>query len=329
MNSPVIRVDTDHFVTLEQIGRLERGLLSMRTRSEGDPRNLEAIAAVQYQEIVRLRAELDAAMGFEEKEYDVVASLAGPTIHFGVAPASAIAGFLTGFRTAIQSITAYLKTGELSSRGRLPEDISRQSDLQLAGIATGSVQLKFNLPEPQSLFPDYEKEPVEHSIRLMLEAVEWIASTKGVEELHHRVNDQQLARLLLSQANRVAPSRRGIISRVEFSGRFADPEVSYVLSLNSTRRIRDAFGPATPRSVSVTETGKLRSVDLDSGRFALRQRPDDEPDLLCFVPRQIVNQAVGFLVDDAAVLVIGTLEYDKRGRPSQLAVEEIYEFEED
>ena len=66
MNNPKTRNDTDFTVTLEQISRLERSLLSLRESSSASPEVLEAIAAVQYREIVRLRAELDAALGFAE-----------------------------------------------------------------------------------------------------------------------------------------------------------------------------------------------------------------------------------------------------------------------
>ena len=60
------RTDTDFRVTLEQIARLERSLLSLRESNHASPEVIEAIAAVQYREIVPLRAELDAAMGFAE-----------------------------------------------------------------------------------------------------------------------------------------------------------------------------------------------------------------------------------------------------------------------
>lgn len=62
-----VRQDTKFKVTIEQIGRLERALLAMRESSAGPPDTLDTIAAIQYQEIVRLRSELDAALGFAEE----------------------------------------------------------------------------------------------------------------------------------------------------------------------------------------------------------------------------------------------------------------------
>ena len=62
------RADTDYRVTIEQIGRLERGLLSVRESDSGSAESVNAIALIQYREIARLRSELDAAMGFDAKE---------------------------------------------------------------------------------------------------------------------------------------------------------------------------------------------------------------------------------------------------------------------
>ena len=62
------RSDTDFRVAIEQIGRLEHALLSVRESDSGSPESINAIALIQYREIARLRSELDAAMGFDAKE---------------------------------------------------------------------------------------------------------------------------------------------------------------------------------------------------------------------------------------------------------------------
>ena len=130
MNTPRVHEGTDFSVTSEQINRLERSLLSFRRSPLGSPEALEAIAAVQYQEILRLRAELDTAMGFEQQLCDLMVSLRGPTIGFGVAPASVIAGFLNNIRAAMQTVTAYLKTGE--TLGQRPAASKRNATFGLS-----------------------------------------------------------------------------------------------------------------------------------------------------------------------------------------------------
>ena len=68
MTAHIPRSDTDYRVAIDQIGRLERALLSVRESPVGSPLAVDAIALIQYQEIARLRAELDAALGFDWKE---------------------------------------------------------------------------------------------------------------------------------------------------------------------------------------------------------------------------------------------------------------------
>lgn len=74
-----VRQDTNFKVTIEQIGRLERALLAMRESSTGPPDTLDTIAAIQYQEIVRLRSELDAALGFAKEARGIGSPSKTPT----------------------------------------------------------------------------------------------------------------------------------------------------------------------------------------------------------------------------------------------------------
>ena len=320
-----VRQDTNFRVTIEQIGRLERALLAMREASEGAPDTLDAIAAIQYQEIARLRSELDAAMGFAEEPCDLVVSLQGPNVRVGVAPVRVVAETLNNIHGAIQAVFLYLTTGRLRSRGRLPDMLSRTTDFQFVGTSSGSVRIKLNLPESQSLFPEYDREPVERSARLMLQAVEWVSSSTHVSEFERRIEDEHLTRLLLSQVRRVAPPVNGIVQRVEFSGRLAGPESSYTLSSSSASRIRDAFSAVATGTAKVAEEGRLRSVDLDNGLFQLRQRPNDQPDLRCFIPSAIMTDALAYMLEDTSVILEGGLDYDKLGLPYRLNVENIYE----
>lgn len=329
MSDSSINREADFIVTSEQVTRLERALLSLRQSSIGSPQALQTIAAIQYQEIIRLRAELDAAMGFSEENCDLTISLGGPTIGFGIAPASAIVGFLNNFHAALQSIAVFVASGELPGNGRLPQSISRSSDFRFVGAASGSVRLKLNLPEPQTLFPQLDMEPVERSLQLMLETIEWVDSVKQVDELGDRVRDDRLLRLLLTQVQRVAPSPNGAIHRVEFFGRLVKSDMRHVLSRRSANRIRDAVDTIAAKSAAVVEEGKLRSVDMDSGVFQLRQRPNDQPDIRCRLPRGIMTQAISYLLEDSVVAVSGVMEFDNKGRPTLLIAEDIYEVRSD
>ena len=320
-----VRQDTNYKVTIDQIGRLERGLLVMRESAAGTPDVLDTIAQIQYQEIARLRAELDAAMGFAEEVSDLVVALKGPNVGFGAVPSSVIATTLNNVRGAVQTVSAYLLTGRLMSRGRFPESVSRLTDFQFAGVGSGSVRIKLNLPESQTLFPKYDREPIERSVQLLLKTVGWISSNATIDEFDRSTNDERLMRLLLTQVHRVIPSQNGIVQRIEFSGRLASSEDVYILSHASANRVWDALREVTTTQTRVAERGKLRSVDIDKGAFELRQRPEERPNLLCDVSDRDLPQALDYLIRDISVVLEGIQEFDSRGWPSRLKVENIYE----
>ena len=79
----------------------------------------------------------------------------------------------------------------------------------------------------------------------------------------------------------------------------------------------------------VTEEGKLRSVDIDTGTFILRQRPNDKPDLFCSIPPvkrdTTLRQAVKYLAGETPVYVEGVQKFDSQGMPSRLIVEGVHE----
>lgn len=320
-----VRQDTNFKVTIEQIGRLERALLAVRESSTAPPDTLDTIAAIQYQEIARLRSELDAALGFAEEASDLVVSLQGPNVGLGKAPASVIATTLDNVRGAVQTVSSYLITGQWKSKGRPPQVVSQSTDFQFAGVASGSVRLKLNLPDPQSLFRDFEREPIERSVRLLLETVRWVSSNTRLDEFEQSIKDDRLIRLLLTQVRRVTPPARGVVQRVEFSGRLAGSNGSHFLSHSATKRIMDALNEVSPGETRVTEEGKLRSVDIDSGDFELRQRPDNKPNLPCRIQSEDLPQALDYLVRNIMVIAVGVQRVDDRGWPSRLDVEHIYE----
>lgn len=321
------RQDTNIKVTVEQIGRLERGLLAMRKSAVGSPDTLDTIALIQYQEIAKLRSELDAALGFAEKVSDLVVTLQGPKVEFGVAPSSVIAATLNNVRGAVQTVSSYLTTGQWLNKGRFPDNVSRLADFQFVGAASGSVRIKLNLPEPMSLFPEYDHEPIKRSVQLILRTIGWVSSYAHVDEFERSIEDERLTRLLLTQVRRVTPPRNGVVQRMEFSGRLASPKNRYVLSYSSANRIRDALSEVSAKATRVSEEGKLRTVDIDSGVFQLRQRPNGKPDMRCEIHADIMRQALDFLVGDITVIVEAVQQFDEHGRPSHLQVEDIYELE--
>lgn len=317
--------NTDFRVTIDQIGRLERALLSLRTSANGSPEVLDTIALIQYQELLRLRSELDAMLVSADEVSDLVMSLQGPYVELGTAPSSVIASMLTNIRSAVQSVSSYLITGQQARGGRFPDWISQPTDFQFVGLSSGSVRIRLNLPEPQTLFPEYGREPVERGVRLILDTISWIASDIPINSFEQRIQDEYLIRLLLTQVRRVVPTRNSVVQRVEFSGRLANPDNRYVLSPLSTNRIKYALKENSDGKIMVAEEGKLRSVDIDHRVFELRQRPDGKPDISCYISDEILHQALDFLVRDIPVIVEGVQEFDDLRKPVRLKVEDVYE----
>ena len=261
--------NTNYMVTAQQIVKLEHGLLSLRQSSKASPEAVDAIAAVQYQEILRLRAELDAAMGFEEVPSDIEVALSGPTIGIGTAPARAVSVFLTSLRGAMRAVTAYLMTGEPPGRGRLPRYVTRPAEIQFVGAASGSLRLKLNLPEPSRLFPESNLEQVTRSLRLMFEVVDWASSSEGIETLNAKVDDSRLKHLLLGQVQRIGPTPRSAIQRVALSSRLSDSSVTHILSRKSMVRIRNALQDMSKGAVSVTHETVTYPVALEASESEL------------------------------------------------------------
>ena len=159
---------------------------------------------------------------------------------------------------AVQTVSSYLATGRMSGSGRTPNNISKLADFQFMGAASGSVRIMLNLPRSQTLFPQYDQEPVERSVKLILDTVEWVSSTASVDEFENSIGDERLVRLLLIEARRVTPPRNGLVQRIEFSGRLVSPNASYILSQRSSKRISDTLKEFSAKVSKVTEEGKTK-----------------------------------------------------------------------
>ena len=326
MSGQDVRNDTNFEFTIEQIGRLERALMSVRESPVVSQEALDTIALVQYQEIVRLRTELDAALGFDsEKAGDLVIALHGPYVGIGTVPSSIISAILNDVYGAVRSVSSYLIRGYQGESGRYPSWLSQSADFDFAGVSKGSVRIRLNLPKPQTLFADDDRKLIERSVRLILDTIDWLTTGDCIDDFGQSVEDERLERLLITRIRRMVPSRNGIVQRIGFSGRLARPEGNYILSHSSADRIRNAFYKSSSGTRRVVEEGKLRAVDIDRGVFSLRQRPGDKSDLPCRISGEILFHALEHLVRQDTVIVEGVRQYDEWGKPTQLEVEDLYE----
>lgn len=320
--------DTNFAVTAEQIARLEQALLSLRESSDGAPEVIEAIAAIHYNHILELRAELDAALGFAEEVADLMISFGGSGIGLGTAPFGVISSTLAKVHYALRNVVGFVLNEEAPTRGRPTQVSTRAADFQFVGVKPGSVRVMLNIRDPHSLLGEFDREPLETAVGHVLRVARWASSNENFGSLRSALNDDGLARILLSQVRHFVPDSHSTIEYVALSGRLAHSQQEVMLTRAAGKRLGDAFSEIKGRhTMSVIESGKLRQVDLDSDLFHLRERPDDQPALRCHIPREILAQALGYLVEDERVTLEGIQKFDSHSRPATLEVTQIYPAE--
>ena len=324
MTEPRVNQNIIPSVTIDQISRLERALMAMRNTAEGSSDILDMIALMNYKEIIRLRQELDASLGFDPiYTNDLVMSLQGERVDFMSIPSSIIETTLANLRKGVQAISAYLAMGRRIKGGRYPSWLSDGTNFQLTGLAGGSVRIMLNIPELPLHSSKYEREAIEKGIELFLQSIHWVSSSSDISIFMRAIEDQYLASLLLNQVRRVVPAQNGIVECVEFSGKMATSKGSYVLTPKSVERIRYALHTVINNERSVTESGRLGSVDIDKGIFELRDR---SPYLVCEIPDGLLPKALRYMLNNITVSVEGLQRFDNYGRPTQLIVDKIYEY---
>lgn len=318
-------MNTNFSVTAEQIARLEKALLSLRETTEGHPKVIEAMATLQYDYILELRAELDAALGFGEKEPDLVVAFGGSGVGLGTAPFGLISSTVAKVNFALRNVVSFVLNGEAPARGRPTQALTSAADFRFVGVKPGSVRIMLNVQDPHTLLREFDREPLETAVGHILRVAEWASSNEDFAGFRAVLGDDSLARVVLSQVQHIVPSPRGDIEYVGLSGRLVSSSQEVLLTRATGRRLGDAFSEMRiGNSVSVIESGRLRQVDLDSDMFHLRERTDDQPSLRCHIPREILAQALGYLVEDERVTLEGIQKFDGQGRPAILEVTQVY-----
>ena len=241
--------------TIERISRFERALLSTRYTPDAAPSVLNTTIRINYQEITRLRAELDAALGFDhDLVYDLALTLSGPKgVALGLVPLSVVAGILNDVRLAVQTVAAYLAIGRTPQRGPLPKWIRQAADLSVSEMSAGSVRIGLNIPSEFALSHPYGCEYVERSIRMILYTISWICSDATLEDFLSQVDDIVLHKLLLSETRRLIPNRDSIVECIQFSGRLVDANHAHMLEHPFVHKIDAALGRISLAESAMTE----------------------------------------------------------------------------
>ncbi len=255
-------------------------------------------------------------------------SLEGRDVALGRTPAGLVTRFVDSFRRGLQSVLELLESRtppRIAENRRHPQWVERACDLPLIGLEPGGVRVLLGAPPADSLFSDSERGDLLNAVEVLFGALEWAA---GAERKDSPAAFESLPaparRAVLAVVARLLPPPSGPVERVGFrrpGTRGESGERRATLDRPARRRVRVELDRLAAEGRAAEAEGVIRSVDLDSRTFALRERPGNLPDLPCDYGPGAENAVKTCL--DRRVLVSGTLETVRGRRGQRMAVEAV------
>ena len=207
--------------------------------------------------------------------------------------------------------------------------LPKHVDLELAGIAKGSLFVGFKAPESifyqgkESIFGD--DDPLLVATKAALKTLNVVShevsDTDGItesEELSSVIDDPKIRDAGLLAVKRISPSSRSNIDVVSVTGRndFGRPA-------HLTSDVRKSINSALKKPMDSQEVdsffGQIREIDLDAKRFELRGIADQELQSIRCIYTNLENFEPKRMLD-TSVRVTGTVARDKNGRPRLLSI---------
>lgn len=209
---------------------------------------------------------------------------------------------------------------ELSDRDA--KKLSNKLDLRFTGFAPGSIYAGFTLSEIPAIMGSDEPELVFSTLKSAIRQLPAIPEFIGDESLSSGINelipDPAMRDASLETVFKLSPSGRAGIHSVDISS----PDAR-IASLTNRERVvlRDALmRPVTLIKKTGRFVGEVREIDLDSGRFHLRNI-EGVGTVRCVMPS--VTSEMGQKLLGAQVLVEGEYESDPSGRPRLMFVSSV------
>ena len=317
-------------VVREQLATAEAALDSLRREVLfQNPEMYEVMSESYIDMILSLRGEIDAYLGIEAipETADLVISLEGQRVGLGHTSAALVTRFIDTFRRGLQSAVEIIESIDRPDaahrRARWIENIC---DLPFVGVVPGSVKILLGEPEFQGLFSQEEMQSFSKAVDLVFEGLTW-ADTYNVDSPDHPFANlsKETRQSLLGLISRLLPPRSGDVERVAFR-RKASPEsvgksTTATLTRSSRERIRAALEEMATDAEYAELEGVIRSVDLDTQTFVLRERPDNQPDLPCEYGSELEDAVKEFL--DSRVLVAGSLQTSQKTKKARMSADTI------
>lgn len=290
--------------------RLEIALAALRRRIEPVNQELFRSMAQSYlSNIEQIRREIDAFTGVtlaEERKAPFWMILEGERLATQEISSRLLSEWLGKLRRALQNVGGYISTGKILS-GRPSIELNEFTDPRIVALRPGSIRIGIRLPTPEVQTELFD-ETVEDSISLahkaltrVLDLVAWIDS--GQQTLpSEQFPDTTETIILTNQVSSLVPSRKGAVQIVRFSGALVPTPTGLHISHEALPRLRRLAASLTETYEDSVE-GVIREIDLDAQRIILRERGPERPDVKCYLPDELVDQAEGLL--DRHVRVLG------------------------
>lgn len=315
-------------VVRQQLIRAETALESLRSELLPKNQQMYELISESYVEVIQsLRSEIDLYLGIAPAlvASDLTISLEGPTVSLGHTSAAVVTRFIDAFRTGLQSAVEITENVERPKTARRRERwIENLCDLSIVGVAPGSIRVLLSHPNSKTLFNEDEKQTLQNAVEFLFTGLSW-ADTENIEKDHPFTSlTSEQRQSLLALVTRLLPPRSGDIDRVAFERNGIDSRQDsrrIVLTQASRDRIRQELESLHSTVEFVELTGVIRSVDLDSKTFILREREDGQPELTCEFSPDLDEGVKEFL--DSRVVVAGTLETRPRSKKQLLLVDTI------
>lgn len=307
--------------TREQLARLEEDLFSMQKEIlPVNPERFYLLAEAYVDHIAELRGQIDEYIGIKacQDEFEGLwMRLIGPSIQLGTASASLLVNTVENFRKSIRSIAAIL-SGELPRKGRISKSIERSCDLVIVGLKQGSMKVGLGLPpERQADFLKSAELPAVKAIDIFMEVSSWASSLEEEPVVPLSIENLPYKDFILRQVLNMTPSKNMPIEVIEFSGKLVHMPKTPQLSIGSRIRLQRVI-VQKPESQGMEAVGVIREIDLDSLRFYLRERPNNELQLHCEVAEDMIDEVKAALGEK--VKLSGIVDRDIKGKIKILKV---------
>lgn len=202
--------------------------------------------------------------------------------------------------------------------------LARKLDLRFSGFAPGSIYAGFSLSEIPSAMASNEPELVyttlRDAIRQLPAIPEFIEDESLNLEITELMPDPALRDASLEAVLGLSPTGRAGIHTVDISSPSAR-------NAALTTRERVVLREVLQKPISTSKkfgrfVGEVREIDLDSGRFHLRNI-EGIGTVRCVMPD--VSREVGQKLLGSAVIVEGEYETDKNGKPRLMFAQKVSE----